>query len=108
MIRTRGLIDTGATITGISNRLVQELSLPRRGRIAITTPSGDHVARTYQFRLGFFVGDTSLPHVLAPELIGIDASPGSAFEVLIGMDVIGAGDLRVDRNGTGNFRFDSA
>ena len=104
----RGLIDTGAVSTGIAPTIAAELGLPRLGKPIIATPGGDYVARRLQFRLGLFPDpqdENSLPHVLSDELLGIGCSPGQAFEVLIGMDVLGRGDLEIRRTGHGSFKF---
>ena len=104
----RGLIDTGAVATGIVPAIAADLQLPRLGKTIITTPAGDYVARRFQFRLGLFPdlpGESTLPHVLPHELLGIGCSPGQAFEVLIGMDILGRGDLTISSKGHGSFAF---
>ena len=106
-IRINGLIDTGASVSGIRGSVAQELRLPRRGKEIITTPGGEYAARLYQFRLGFYVDPSAaMPHVLSREFIGIECSPGRSFDALIGMDVLGSGDLTIFRDGHGAFVFD--
>lgn len=106
-----GLIDTGAVSSGITTEIAAELQLPRLGKTTITTPGGEYVAPRYQFRMGLFPdglrqdGEPSMPFVLERELLGIGASSGQRFSVLIGMDVIGQGDLIVRRDGSGCFSF---
>lgn len=104
-----GLIDTGASVSGVSASIARELRLPRRGKEVITTPGGDYAARLFQFRVGIYLDDErSSPHVLDKEFVGIECAPGRDFEVLIGMDLLGRGDLQIRRDGTGTFAFDEA
>ena len=53
-----------------------------------------------------FDPDTQLPYVLEAERVGFELQSGFAAQVLIGMDVIGAGDLRLNRDGTARFQID--
>jgi predicted aspartyl protease len=110
--RSFGLIDTGASSSGISRRIAEELALPRRGKTVITTPAGEHVARLYRMGVGVYPGDAAddgavaaHPYVLPFELIGIECSPGAAFDVLIGMDLIGRSELHVRSDGSGSITF---
>ena len=108
MVRLRGLLDTGASLCGISASAIHELGLPRGGKIAVTTPAGDHVARTYRFRLGLSPDESGqLPHVMSAEFLAIESHSGDKFDVLVGMNVLGSGNLRVDRDGTGSFQFET-
>jgi hypothetical protein len=108
MERVTGLIDTGATRSGVSRAVASALQLPRAGKLSITTPQGDYMARLLRFTLGLFPGPASgnqMPFILDGEFLGIESSPGAQFDVLIGMDVIGVGDLTINRTGTGSFSF---
>jgi hypothetical protein len=108
MERVTGLFDTGAMRSGVSRAVADAVRLPRAGRLAITTPQGEHVARLYRFMVGLFPEqshDGQLPFVLHTEFLGIECSPGAKFDALTGMDVIGSGDLTITRSGTGSFRF---
>ena len=40
-------------------------------------------------------------------IVGTGCSPGEDFDVLIGMDLLGWGDLAIFRDGFGTFSFDS-
>jgi hypothetical protein len=108
MARMTGLIDTGATRSGVSCAVASTLQLPRAGKLSVTTPQGPYMARLHRFMLGLFPGKASgnqMPYFLDGEFLGIESSPGAQFDVLIGMDVIGVGDLTVNRTGTGSFSF---
>jgi Aspartyl protease len=103
--KAMGLIDTGATVSGISRGIAEDLGLVRRGKTVITTPSGDHVARLYRMGMGLYPDEATdpaaLPFILHLELIAIECSPGRNFDVLIGMDVIGRSLLQVQPDGSG-------
>lgn len=103
-----GLIDTGASISGINRRIAERLDLPRQGKVVIATPRGDHSTPIYNFMIGLFPGQDvsdALPYVLPDEFVGIECSAGGRFEVLIGMDVLGRGRLVVEPKGSGSFSF---
>jgi predicted aspartyl protease len=106
--RVFGLLDTGASISGVSRRIAETLNLPRQGKMVIATPKGDHATAIRTFMIGLFPGEISgntLPFVLPDEFVGIECSTGGSFEVLIGMDVLGRGKLVVEPDGTGSFSF---
>ncbi len=70
----------------------------------ITTPGGEYAARLFQFRIGIYLTpDSLMPHMLEREFIGIVCKPGRQFDALLGMDVLGSGDLQISRDGVGSF-----
>lgn len=107
----QALVDTGASISGVSRNIAERLSLPRRGKQIITTPSGEHVARLYAAAIGLFQSDAGeydpsvLPHLLPDAFMMIECSPGARFDVLIGMDVLGRCELLIKPDGTGRLHF---
>ncbi len=107
--RVTGLIDTDASISGVSRSIAAKLGLMRQGKMVISTPRGDHSTPIYTFMIGLFPqgegASGAMPFVLSDEFAGIESSPGGRFEVLIGMDVIGRGRLVVEPGGTGSFSF---
>ena len=94
-------------MSGIRREVAELLSLPRQGKMVITTPSGDHAARLYHVRIGLYPGGEQ-PYVLPDAFLAIQCSPGAAFDMLIGMDVIGRCDLEILSNGTGTLSFAAA
>ena len=107
----RALVDTGASISGVSRAVADRLDLPRRGKQLITTPSGQHVARLYAAGIGLFPSQSgefdrvSLPHMLPDVFMMIECSPGTQFDILLGMDVLGQCDLYIRPDGTGALIF---
>lgn len=103
--RAVGLIDTGASISGIARSIAEDLDLPRRGKSVIATPSGEQVMRMFLAEIGLYPEHDAVPFMFDDRFIVMGASAGARFEVLIGMDIIGRGDLSVRANGTGAFRW---
>lgn len=107
-----GLLDTGATGTGIRRDIAQELRLRPKGQRRVYTANGLIVASEYIVRIGFVCGDYTdpefeperqQPFVLERERVGFELQPAFAYPVLIGMDILGTGDLRIDRRGIARF-----
>lgn len=108
-LRTDGLLDTGATGTGIRSDLARALGLRPKGQRRVFTANGDMIAPEYLFRVGFVCGDytdpnfdpaAQQPYVLEKEVLGFGLSEGFTYPVLIGMNVITQGDLIITRSGT--------
>lgn len=108
-IRTVGLLDTGATGTGIRQDLAEELSLAPKGQRRVHTANGMIIASEYLIRIGFvcgdyndpdFVPDQQQPYVLDDQILGFELQRGFGYPLLIGMDVLGSSDLSISRSGT--------
>lgn len=113
-LRVDGLVDTGATGTGIRRDLAEKLTLRAKGQRRVNTANGLIWATEYIIRLGFVPGnyddpyfspDAQQPYVLEAELIGFELSPSFSYPILVGMDVICSGDLSIRRDGTARFEF---
>ncbi len=103
-----GLIDTGASVSGISRSIADRLDLPMVGKRLIATPSGERMSRFYEARMGFFpdgAEHSPLPYVIDQSLTVLGMETGSRFEVLIGMDVLGRRELMIHADATGTFSF---
>lgn len=107
-VRTTGLLDTGATGTGIRPDLADELQLPPRGQRRVHTANGFLMASEYLLRIGFvcgdyeepnFVSDQHMPYVLEGQVLGFELQRGFPYPLLIGMDVLGRSDLSINRDG---------
>ena len=83
------LIDTGASVTGISSKVVQSLELVPRGRTNIATPSsGSHPANVYDIALKF--GETVTIGLIRAVEVNLIAQN---IDCLIGRDVLHHGVL---------------
>lgn len=108
-----GLLDTGATGTGIRQDVASRLGLEKRGRRQVFTANGDILANEHLIRVGFYPGvfseypfdiKTTLPFVLEKELLAYSLHPNFSFEMIVGMDIIAQADLLLMRNGGATLR----
>lgn len=91
--------DTGATGSVISQSVVQKCSLKPTGQVQVHTASGEATCNTYLVSIAL-PNDVGFPALRVTEgiLYGTD--------VLIGMDIIGAGDFSVSNfRGTTTFTY---
>lgn len=104
-----GLIDTGATGTGLRPDVAERLSLRGRGRRRILTANGDMLVPEYRLRIGFFPGcyegsaeapTTAFPVVLDFGILAHALRPIFPYALLIGMDVLHRCDLTINRDCT--------
>lgn len=86
---------------------MRRLGLKSQGKRMMGNAHSDEVHDTYAFRLAFYVvseiGSSEQPWHVDRDVVGADIKPNPAFELLIGMDIIGMGDLSVHRDGTFEF-----
>jgi hypothetical protein len=99
------LVDTGAKRTCITERLVQQLGLQRKGRIEIWNIKRPELHWTYLFHVGIWPEPDdpetpSAPFGIGAEIEGIDVGDNRFFDVLLGMDVITQGSLHLERDGS--------
>lgn len=96
-----GLLDTGATASWISSKVVNRFGLEAIGKKPVVVATEIRQRAAFVFRLGL-MGDgqegTSLPIVFA-ETIGFEISQADGFDVLLGMDVLSQTDFSMNRNG---------
>ena len=102
-----GLIDTGATGTGLRPDIAERLSLPARGRRQIMTANGDIIVPEYRLRMGFYPGayagpaqapSAAFPTVLDFGILAHALRPIFPYALLIGMDVLHRCDLFLTRD----------
>lgn len=95
------LWDTGATISAVTRQVVETFDLKSIGKIEVDGVHGPELADTYLIGLW-------LPHgVVFPEVRVIEGKLRGA-EIIIGMDIIGTGDLVVTNfDGRTHFSFQS-
>lgn len=96
----RGLWDTGASKSSITQRIVDDLSLIPVGNTNISTANGIVTVNTY------FV-DFGLPNgVTVKNVLVSCADLGNDIDILIGMDIIEHGDFAItNTNGKTTFSF---
>ncbi len=80
--------DTGATQTVINPRLSKLLNLQATGRDKVRGVSGEQIALTY-------IVDIFLPNHFVYKGLNVVAIDFGERDILIGMDIIGAGDFAI-------------
>lgn len=80
--------DTGAEATAISQNVVQKCGLKPTGVTKVSTAGGEKFMHTYLVSLG-------LPNSVAFPAVRVTEADMGGTDMLIGMDVIGAGDFSV-------------
>lgn len=105
-VRAKALLDTGATASAITPRIVDRLGLHSIGKRPVMVATEQRLVDFYVFRLGVRPEDATspLPYIFA-ETVGFQISQTHDFEVLLGMDVLGQCDLSVIRDGTWRLQF---
>ena len=103
----RALIDTGAQLTAITHKAIAETGLQRIGRRDIIGVNGPDSHAVYCFHIGFECEGASGPTYFQWEepQIAVDLPDNGIFDVIIGMNILGQGDLRFSRDGTFSFEF---
>lgn len=101
-----GLLDTGATTSWISPRVIAELELVELMKERVSFAMSEETASVYLFRVGLF-GDaarTGLPYVFA-EVRGFRLRQRSDFDVIIGMDLLSQGNFALSSSGKWTLEF---
>lgn len=102
--RALALVDTGATTSGITPRIIEMLGLVGMGKRPIGFAQGDGQADRYLFRVALSSpsstgeAETSLPFVFEA-IMGFGLAGGFRFDALLGMDILSQCDFRMDRHG---------
>lgn len=86
-----GLIDTGASLSSIDDKVAQQLGLQPTGTCKLGTASGVRIASRYPFRMSVH-GSLNLDCV---DGVGCDLA-GQGIIALIGMDILSQGILIVN------------
>lgn len=107
--RFTALIDTGARRTCISQNVVARLGLERQGRIEVGNVKRTELHWTYLFYVGIWPetndGSPSVPFGIGNEIEGIDVGDSRYYDVLLGMDIIAKGSLRLELDGSFELAF---
>jgi hypothetical protein len=106
----RTLIDTGSQTTCITRAVADAIGLKPIGKVPIRGVAGVSYHNYYVFKVGFPFGsggdgDVTNLHVSATAIEGIEMTVGGDFDVLLGMDIVGLGSLKIDGDGSFSFSF---
>lgn len=101
------LLDTGATASWISARVVADLALASVGKGPVAVATEIRQVSAYIFRLGMIEdrhNPAALPFVFA-ETRGFVMPQRANFDVILGMDVLRETDFQMARGGRWNLTF---
>ena len=108
------LIDTGAQSTCVTRAVAERVGLTPIGKVPIRGVSGLSYHNNYLFRVGFAFGTAGEQNTVTPSHVHIvDQTIQGAelnirsdrFDVLLGMDIIGIGSLKIDGDGSFSYSF---
>lgn len=102
----RALLDTGATVSGISPRIVAELGLQSHTKKRLKSATEERFVDYFLFRIGWNINPeiesigqpASFPFIF-DELDGFGWGLAGDFDVILGMDVLRQCDFQLQRGG---------
>lgn len=103
------LIDTGASYTCISGKIVKELKIPPIGKQLIHGVHGPGATNQYQFQIGLAFPQSQdaggiIRANLATFLVnGVEFVPSGSFDVLLGRDILCNGSFTMSFDGHATF-----
>lgn len=104
------LLDTGATNSGLTPRIIDQLGLESYGKRPLGSARGEEQTPRYFFRIGFQPaneGDVPQFPFIFEEVDGFELRNSFQFDALIGMDVLRHCDFIMRRNGQWSLSFGS-
>lgn len=112
-ITATALLDTGATVSGVGPRVIDQLALLTSGKNRLGSATDEVFVDYYLFRLGLFATDQLVLDQLGPgdlpflfdEIDGFSWVRAMDFDVILGMDVLSRCDVTLDRRGRCQIRF---
>lgn len=103
------LVDTGAKRTCVSQNVIQQVGLKSRGKIPVGNVKRTEEHHTYLFYVGVWpatLDETpSAVFGIGDEIMGIGGGDSRYYDVLLGMDIIAQGSLRLDLDGSFELAF---
>ena len=94
----QALVDTGSTTSGITPRVAEFLSLPKRGKRPLGSAQGEGQAERYLFRVAIpLPSETPNFPFVFDDVSGFELASSFALDALIGMDILKQCDLSIDR-----------
>ena len=104
------LLDTGATRTCLTAKVIAQLGLPARGKLLVSSATSyPERRRAYGYSLGLFCQTPTAAqtlYVLLFELVAPPFQDNDNFDVLLGMDILSRGRLVFEPDHTFAFTFD--
>ena len=108
-VEATALIDTGATISGITPRMVRRLGLENLGKRPLGSARGEEQAERHLVRFGFNAdpGDSdspTFPYIFDAKMV-FALTDAFHLDALIGMDILRECDFEMTRQGRCTLRF---
>ncbi len=107
-IETTALLDTGATTSGITPRIVKQLELEDRGKRPLGSARGESQVERHLFRVGFKSAgednENSFPYIFE-SVMGFALTDSFQLDALIGMDILSQCDFHMQKSGDCTLRF---
>lgn len=103
--KTLGIIDTGATHTCISRRIVKGLDLTSRGQIKVSGVSGKAITDIFSVQIGLITSNNIYQMLPPIKVCSFIENEQKVFDLLIGMDIIRLGNLCLSFDGHFTFSF---
>lgn len=107
-VEALALVDTGSSVSGLSQNLAQELKLSPLGKRPLKSAQGEGQVERYAFRVGFrpdIAEDLPAFPFIFSEVIGIELTNTFEFNALLGMDILGQCDFSTVRDGRCRLEF---
>ena len=105
----RALVDTGATCTSISRNVVNRVGLKGRGQVPVGNVKRTEMHESYLFYVGIWPDSHSEapPAIfgIGDAVLGIDGGDSRFYDVILGMDIIMRGALRLAKGGHFSLEF---
>ena len=103
----KALIDTGSSVSGISQRIAEALRLQPLGKRPLKSAQGEGQAERYAFRIGLPAQSEATPlfPFVFDEVIGIELTNAFEFNALIGMDLLHRCDFETRQDGICRLQF---
>jgi hypothetical protein len=101
------LIDTGASCTCITNKIINDVGLTPAGKQSVGGVHGKKVVNQYQFQVALLfpqaqaASGTVTANAMAIPVTGVEFDSPGGFDVLLGRDVICRGILHISWDGHG-------
>ena len=103
------LVDTGATRTAVSQNVINRAGMLSQGKIPVGNVRRTEQHRTYLFYVSIWPVPDGLeppaPYGIGDEIMGIDGGDSRFFDVLLGMDIISRGSLKIEFDGSFELAF---
>ena len=105
----KALVDTGASRTAISQNVIDKVGLVGRGQIAVGNVKRTEPHETYIFYVGVWpISEDGMPAAtfgVGEAIMGIDGGDSRYYDVLLGMDIIVRGSLKLELDGSFELAF---